>query len=280
MTTINKTWLITGCSSGLGRAQAEEVLKKGYNAVITSRKVQDVQSLADQYPETALALALDITDQEQITTVIQQAEARFGRIDVLMNNAGYGYRAAVEEGDDEDVRNLFDTLFFGTVNMIKSVLPGMRSRKSGTILVVSSIGGRFSQPASGYYSAAKFALEGMSDALRKEVAPLGIRTIVIEPGAFRTDFAGRSLQGAKTEIADYAETVGPRRKENDKSHGTQPGDPQKAARTIIEITESEKIPFRLLLGSDAIQTITKELDAQKQELEDWKGVSLTTDYEQ
>ncbi|RYE33102.1 MAG: SDR family NAD(P)-dependent oxidoreductase [Sphingobacteriaceae bacterium] len=278
MSKTTKTWLITGCSSGLGQAFAEEVLKQGYQAVITSRNADDIKKIADQYPDKALALSLDITDKNRIVEVVKEAETKFGGIDVLVNNAGYGYRAAVEEGDDEDVRTLFDTIFFGTVNVIQAVLPGMRKRKSGTIMNVSSIGGRFSQPASGYYSAAKFALEGMSDALRKELAPLRIRAIIIEPGAFRTDFAGRSLKGAKNQIDDYEGTVGPRRKENDKSSGTQPGDPQKAAQAIIKIAESEQTPFRLLLGNDAIEIITKELDAQKQELEAWKHISLTTDY--
>jgi len=278
MKNVNKTWLITGCSSGLGRSFAEAVLKYGYNVIITSRKLEDVQDLGDHYPNTALALPLDVTNNEQITSVLNQAKAKFGVIDVLLNNAGYGYRAAVEEGDDKDVRALFDTIFFGTVNMIKAVLPGMRNRKSGTIFNVSSIGGRYSSPGSGYYSAAKYALEGMSDALRKELSPLGIRVITIEPGAFRTDFAGRSLQGAKTNIADYEKTVGPRRKENDNSSGTQPGDPDKAAQVIIELEERPDVPFRILLGTDAIKIISQELEAQKQELESWKQISIKTDY--
>jgi NAD(P)-dependent dehydrogenase (short-subunit alcohol dehydrogenase family) len=278
MKTGKKTWLITGCSSGLGRAFAQEVLKQGYNAIITSRKADKIQDLADQYPETALALSLDITDSEQITSVIMQAESRFGGIDVLLNNAGYGYRAAVEEGDDVEVRDLFATIFFGTVSMIKSILPGMRNRRSGTIFNVSSIVGRFSSPGSGYYSAAKYALEGLSDTLSKEVNPLGIRVIIIDPGAFRTDFAGRSLKGAKKVIADYESTVGPRRKENDKSSGTQPGDPQKAARVIIELAESEEVPLRILLGTDAVNIISKELEAQQRELEKWKSISIRTDF--
>jgi NAD(P)-dependent dehydrogenase (short-subunit alcohol dehydrogenase family) len=278
MNTLNKTWLITGCSSGLGRALAEEVLKDGYNAVITSRNSDDIQDLASRYPENALAISLDITVATQIETVIKQAEEKFGSIDVLVNNAGYGYRGAVEEGDETDVRKLFDTMFFGTVKMIQAILPGMRSRKSGTIMNLSSIGGRFAAAGSGYYSGAKFAIEGMSDALRKEVGPLGIKVIVIEPGAFRTDFAGRSLVGAKKTIEDYSETVGPRRKENDKTHGTQPGDPEKAARAIINIQENENVPFRLLLGRDAIELTSKELAAQIKEIEDWKEISLSTDF--
>jgi len=279
MDSTPKTWFITGSSSGLGRAFAEEVLKQGYNAVVTARNADAIQDIVARYPDTALGLSLDITHNEQIADAVQQAEATFGGIDVLLNNAGYGYRAAVEEGDDNDVRLLFDTLFFGTVRLIQAVLPGMRSRRSGMIMNVSSIGGRFSQPASGYYSAAKFAVEGLSDALYKELAPLGIRVMLIEPGAFRTEFAGRSLKGTNKEIADYKDTVGPRRKENDKSSGTQPGDPKKAAQVIIRIAESEQAPFRLLLGSDAINVIQKELTAQQTELTEWKHISLSTDYD-
>ena len=278
MKTQNKTWLITGCSSGLGLALAKEVLAQGYNAVITARNIDSLKEITDAYPETALVAALDITDQEQIAAVIRQAEEKFGAVDVLINNAGYGYRAAVEEGEDKDIRQLMETIFLGTVHMIQAVLPGMRSRKSGTIMNVSSIGGRYAAPGSGYYSAAKFAVEGMSDALRKELAPLGIRVTVIEPGAFRTEFAGRSLKGATKEIDDYKDTVGPRRKQNDKTSGTQQGDPQKAAQAMIKITEGDKVPFRLLLGSDAIKLTREELNNQQQELEDWSELSKSTDY--
>lgn len=278
MSTSNKTWLITGCSSGLGRAFAQEVLKKGFNAVITARNPKDIQDIVEDYPKTSLPLALDVTKKGQIKRVIEQAEAKFGTIDVLVNNAGHGYRAAVEEGDENRVEELFNTNFFGTVDMIKAVLPGMRKQKSGTIFNVSSIAGRYSNPGSGYYSATKFAVEGMSDALSKEVGPLGIRVIVVEPGAFRTDFAGRSLMGTTTEISDYKETAGKRRKENDHTHGTQPGDPTKASQVIIKIAESEVTPFRLLLGTDAIQLTRSELEHQIKELDDWKTISSSTDY--
>jgi NADP-dependent 3-hydroxy acid dehydrogenase YdfG len=274
----NKTWLITGCSSGLGRAFAQEVLKNGYNAVVTSRNSKDIQDIVENYTETALGLALDVTNKEQVKEVIKQAGEKFGRIDVLINNAGYGYRSAVEEADESQVNELFSVNFSGTVNMIKAVLPIMRKQKSGTVFNVSSIAGRFSNSGSGYYSATKFAVEGMSDALRKEVVPLGIRVIIVEPGAFRTDFSGRSLTGTQTEISDYKETAGKRRKENDHTNGTEPGDPQKAAQAIIKVEESEKVPFRLLLGTDAINIIRPELEAQLKELEDWKAISLSTDY--
>lgn len=274
----NITWLITGCSTGLGRHLALEVLKSGYSAVVTSRNVKDVHDITAAYPETSLALSLDISDKSQIKEVISQAEARFNTIDVLINNAGYGFRGAVEEASEEEIRKIFDTNFFGTVSMIQAVLPGMRKQKSGTIMSVSSIGGRFAAPGSGFYSATKFAIEGMSDALRKELAPLGIRVIVIEPGAFRTDFAGRSLTQSKNVIADYESTAGQRRKEKDTSNGKQMGDPTKAANVLIKIYEGDEVPFRLLLGNDAIDLTSKELDAQYKELEDWKKVSITTDF--
>ncbi|MEB0260689.1 MULTISPECIES: oxidoreductase [unclassified Mucilaginibacter] len=271
------TWLITGCSTGLGRSIAQEVLKSGYSAVITSRNVKHIQDIADAYPNTALALSLDVSDRGQIDDVIKRAEAKFTSIDVLINNAGYGFRGAVEEASEEEMRKIFDTNFFGTVSMIQAVLPGMRKNRSGTIMNLSSIGGRFGPVGSGYYSATKFAIEGLSDALRKEVDSLGIRIVVVEPGAFRTDFGGRSLNTSKKIIADYEPTVGPRRTEP--SNGKQPGEPKKAAQVLIKTFEEANVPFRLLLGTDAIKIIRDELDAQYKELEAWEKVSITTNFE-
>ena len=217
------TWFITGASSGLGAALARAVLDHGHNAVITARNTGQVQGLADAHPDSALVLPLDVTDHDQVVAAVIAATKWFGSIDVLMNNAGHGYRAAVEEAAVDEVDGLFATNFFGPVDLIKQVLPQMRERRSGTIINVSSIGAPRSNPASGYYTATKAALEGMSDALNREVAPLGIRVMVLEPGAFRTDFAGRSLTQSRTVIDDYAGTAGKRRKENDRVHGTQPG---------------------------------------------------------
>lgn len=272
------TWLITGCSSGLGKSFARAALEAGFNAVITARSIQALDELVSVYPETALATELDVTDKTAIARVVKQTQDRFGAIDVLVNNAGYGYRGAVEEGDDEEVADLFATNFCGTVAMIKAVLPGMRARRSGTIVNLSSIAGRLAAPGSGYYSASKFAVEGMSDALRKESAPLGIRVIVVESGAFRTDFAGRSLHQAKTSIGDYASTAGPRRKENDTTDGTQQGDPARGARVLVDVVGRTDPPFRLLLGSDAVKNARAELDAQRAELEAWESISTSTDF--
>lgn len=272
------TWLITGCSTGLGRHLAEAVLQRGNNAVVTARDAATVQNLVDAHPDSALALSLDVTDQTQVRNTVRQAEERFEHVDVLVNNAGYGYRAAVEEGEEPEVATLFATNFFGPVAMIKAVLPGMRARRDGTIVNISSIGARISPPGSGYYSASKAALEAMSASLRKEVGPLGITVTVVEPGGFRTDFAGRSLQQSHDAIADYADTAGRRRKEHDTIHGTQPGDPTRAARAIITAVEAADSPFLLLLGTDAVKGFQAVIDAERKELEAWEELSLNTDF--
>jgi len=272
------TWLITGCSTGLGRHLAEAVLGRGYNAIVTARDAAKVQDLVDAHPDTALALALDVTEDVQVANAVQQAEERFVSVDVLVNNAGYGYRAAVEEGEEPEVAKLFDTNFFGPVAMIKAVLPGMRARRDGAIVNISSIGARISPPGSGYYSAAKAALEAMSASLRRELEPLGITVTVVEPGGFRTDFAGRSLQQSRDAIADYADTAGRRRKEHDTAHGTQPGDPARAAQAIVTAVEAPDSPFLLLLGKDALAGFRAVVEAQDKELVAWEELSLSTGF--
>ncbi len=272
------TWLITGCSTGLGRALAQAVIGAGHNAVVTARDAATVADLAESAPERVLAAALDVTDPAQVTSAVQQAIERFGHIDVLVNNAGYGYRAAVEEGDDADVRALFETHFFGTVAMIKAVLPGMRARRSGAIVNISSIGAQLTPVGSGYYSAAKAAIEGISGALRGELAPLGISVTIVEPGAFRTDFAGRSLVQSATAIDDYAATAGQRRKENDTMHGNQPGDPAKAGNAIIAAVESPESPAFLLLGPDALAAYRYRADARAAEISQWEELTSSTDF--
>jgi NAD(P)-dependent dehydrogenase (short-subunit alcohol dehydrogenase family) len=273
------TWLITGCSTGLGRHLAEAVLERGHNAIVTARDSDNVQDLVDAHPDTALGLALDVTDEQKVRKAVQQAEERFGAVDVLVNNAGYGYRAAVEEGEVAEVATLFATNFFGAVAMIKAVLPGMRARRNGSIVNISSIGARISPPGSGYYSAAKSALEAMSFSLRQEVGPLGISVTVVEPGGFRTDFAGRSLHQARDAIADYADTAGRRRKEHDTAHGNQPGDPAKGAQAIITAVEAADSPFLLLLGKDALAGFRAVLDFQRKELEAWEELTVSTGFD-
>jgi NAD(P)-dependent dehydrogenase (short-subunit alcohol dehydrogenase family) len=272
------TWLITGCSTGLGRALAQAVLDRGDNAAVTARDAATVQDLADAHPGTALALSLDVTDTAAIARAARAAEERFGRVDVLVNNAGYGYRAAVEEGDEADVQRLFATNFFGPVALIKAVLPGMRARRSGAIVNISSIGARRTPEGSGYYAASKAALEGMSGSLRRELAPLGITVTAVEPGAFRTDFSGRSLDQSAVVIDDYADTAGRRRKERDTAHGTQPGDPAKAALALITAVESADPPALLLLGRDAVDTFRQVDDAQRAEVDAWQKLSTATGF--
>jgi len=276
---MTATWLITGCSTGLGRALAEAVLAHGDNVVVTARDVTSVQGIAGARPDSALALGLDVTDEAQVTAAVAAAQERFGAVDVLVNNAGYGYRAAVEEGEDHAVHQLFDTHVFGTVRLIKAVLPGMRARRSGTIVNLSSIGARVSPEGSGYYAAVKAAIEALTLSLRKEVAPLGITAMTVEPGGFRTDFAGRSLTQSAEPIADYADTAGKRRKEHDTAHGTQPGDPAKAAEALIQVVESGKAPYLLLLGNDASDWFRTALDALHADVDAWDEVSRSTDFD-
>jgi NAD(P)-dependent dehydrogenase (short-subunit alcohol dehydrogenase family) len=273
------TWLITGCSTGLGRAVAEAVIGAGHNTVVTARDVRRVADLADIAPDRVLAVALDVTDAEQVASAVQQAEERFGGVDVLVNNAGYGYRAAVEEGDDADVRALFETHFFGTVAMIKAVLPGMRTRRSGAIVNISSIGAQLTPVGSGYYAAAKAAMEGLSGALRGELAPLGISVTIVEPGAFRTDFAGRSLTQSATVIDDYAATAGQRRKENDTMDGNQAGDPAKAGAAILAAVESSEPPGFLLLGPDALTAYRHIADGRVNEIAKWEKLTASTNFD-
>ena len=272
------TWLITGCSTGLGRHLAQAVLAAGHHAVLTARDPGTLTELVDRHPETALALALDVTDPAQVSSAVQQAEERFSGVDVLVNNAGYGYRAAVEEGEEAEVAQLFATNFFGAVAMTKAVLPGMRARRSGTIVNISSIGAQIAPAGSGYYAASKAALEALTASLLKEVAPLGLHAMVVEPGGFRTDFSGRSLHQAAEPIADYAETAGRRRKENDKTHGTQPGDPDRAAAAMIAAVESAEPPALLLLGRDALTGFRSVRDAERAQLEAWEQTTLSTDF--
>jgi NAD(P)-dependent dehydrogenase (short-subunit alcohol dehydrogenase family) len=273
------TWLITGCSTGLGRALANAVIGAGHNAVVTARDVGKVADLAEANPGRVLAVALDVTEPAQVTSAVRQAEERFGGVDVLVNNAGYGYRAAIEEGDDADVRALFEAHFFGAVAMIKAVLPGMRARRSGAIVNISSIGATVTPVGSGYYSAAKAAIEGMSGALRGELEPLGISVTVVEPGAFRTDFAGRSLTQSATIIDDYAGTAGQRRKENDTMDGSQAGDPAKAGAAIIAAVESTEPPAFLLLGPDALGLYRYIAARRASEIGKWERLTSGTDFD-
>jgi NAD(P)-dependent dehydrogenase (short-subunit alcohol dehydrogenase family) len=254
------------------------VLARGWQAAVTARNPGDIADIAATHRERCLSLGLDVRDRQQISETVRQTEARFGAIDVLVNNAGYGYRAAVEEGEEDAIRDLFETNFFGLVFMTQSVLPGMRTRRRGHIVNVSSTAGRLAYPGSGYYAASKFAVEGLSDALRKELAPLGLGVMLVEPGPFRTDFAGRSLRQSLRPISDYAATAGIRRQENSHEHGKQPGDPARAAEAIIDAIQSGNPPFRLVLGAVASTRIEAELTAQFHELGVWRQVAQSADF--
>lgn len=273
-----RTWFITGCSTGLGRALAEAVLQRGWNAVVTAHDLAAVEHFARSYPDTALAAAVDVTEGSTIRDAVEHAHGRFGGIDVFVNNAGYGYRGAVEEADDADIETLFATNFFGVVATLKAVLPGMRAQRSGAIVNVSSTAGRMAQPGSGYYSASKFAVEGLSEALRKELSPLGISVTVIEPSGFRTGFAGRSLKQSSRTIDDYAETAGKRRKEHDRSDAKQAGDPVRGAHAIIKAVESDHPPHHLPLGRDAVRRIRSELQAHIEEIDAWASLGESADF--
>lgn len=274
-----KTWLITGCFSGLGCSLARAVLAQGDQAVVTARNIKSIEQFTQSYPNTALTVQLDVTDEQSIEQAVAAAQERFGAIDVLVNNAGYGYRAAVEEGDPKDTGRLFQTNFWGPIALIKAVLPGMRARHSGAIINISSIAALRTSPGSGYYAASKCALEGLSDGLRIEVAPLGIKVMVVEPGAFRTNFAGRSLTQSDMVISDYEATAGARRIGRDLSHGTQPGDPDRGAACIIEAIEADNTPFRLLLGTDAVRFAEGVMADRRKEYADWRAFSCRTDFE-
>ena len=272
------TWLITGCSSGIGRGIAKAVLKHGDNAVVTARNISTVTDIVENYPDTAIAVPLDITNIESIAGAVKAAADNFGGVDILVNNAGYGYRSSVEEGEEESVNLLFNTNFFGPIELIKQVLPYMRAQKNGAILNVSSIAAARSGVGSGYYASSKAALELMTDGLMKEVAPLGIKVMTVEPGAFRTKFYDTSLKGTQKQIEDYADTAWKTRKENIVDNQDQPGDPDKAGEVIYETIQKENIPKRLLLGSDAVRIVSAEMKERLQEIEDWSAISTQTDY--
>lgn len=271
-------WFITGCSTCFGRELAALLLGQGARVVATARDVAKIGDLVDGHADTALTLPLDVTDASAISRAVMQAEARFGRIDVLVNNAGYGYLAAIEEGEDAAVRAMFDANVFGLVDVTKAVLPGMRARRRGHIINLSSIGGLVSFAATGYYHATKFAVEGLSGSLAIELAPLNIKVTVVEPGPFRTDFAGRSIGQSNIEIADYAETAGIRRKQTFARSGNQQGDPKRAAQAIIDVVASPDPPLHLLLGRPALELARKDLEAKKHDFDTWEGVTLGADY--
>lgn len=273
-----KVWLITGCSTGFGRALAEAVLQQGDRLIATARQPEQLRALIEPYPETAKAVRLDVTVSQDIQAAVETAIATFGRIDVLVNNAGHGLIAALEEVSDDEMHQFFETNFFGALRLMRSVLPGMRQQGNGHIVNLSSTAGLMGFAGSSLYCGAKFALEGASEALAKEVKPFGIKVTLIEPGAFRTDFNGRSLAVAERSIDAYAEVSSATLQWFKEMDGQQPGDPAKAAQAIIQAVESPHPPMRLALGTDAMSLIQDKLEWVQMDLDAWRQVTVSTDY--
>lgn len=271
-------WLITGCSTGIGREIARAALQDGHSVVITARRTATITDLAGEFGDRAVAVALDVTDSDQIAAAVRAADDAFGGIDVLVNNAGYGYMAAVEEGDDTEVRKLFDTNYFGVVDTIKAVLPGMRARKSGHIVNISSMTGLVANPPNAYYSSTKFALEALTEALAQEVGPLGIKVTAIEPGAFRTDWARRSMHESSTPIGDYDEGVGARKTMIKQFADHLPGDPRKVAGAVLTVTALDEPPLRLLLGRDVLKAVRQKIATLTASIDEWEAVTKDVDF--
>ena len=274
--TENPVWFITGCSTGFGRALASHVLELGYRTVVTARDPDTVKDLASK--GDALILKLDVTDHLQAEAAIKAAEDKFGYIDVLVNNPGVGYFAAVEESEEDQVRRMFDINVFGLSRMIHVALPNMRKRRQGFIVNLSSIGGLTSFPSLGYYNATKYAVEGLSEALWQEVEPLGIKVMLVEPSGFRTDWAGRSANESPHHIDDYAATANLARKHLRAISGKQSGDPVRAVKAIVQAVESSNPPHHLLLGNDSFEGAIAKLDDLRKEFLAWETVSREADY--
>lgn len=276
MSTPAPVWLITGCSSGFGRELVRAVRTHGHRVVATARGMAALSEFAAD--PGVLTAPLDVTQAHHIAAVVALAESQFGAIDILVNNAGYGYLAAVEEGEDAEIRAMFETNVFGLAAVTRAVLPGMRVRGRGHVINISSMGGLIGFPGIGYYNATKFAVEGLSEALATECAPLGIKVTIVEPGPFRTDWAGRSLKVPTTAIAAYADTAGARRAAIQGYSGQQPGDPVRAAQAIITATETAEPPLHLVLGKVAFEQVQAKLDGFARELQEWRALSLGTDF--
>ena len=279
MTTPPFVWLISGCSTGFGREIAISALEAGDMVAVTSRNTEDIRDICNKYPSTSVALNLDVTYTDQIIECVRNVISKFGRIDVLVNNAGYGYLSAIEEGEGEEVSKLFNTNFFGALELTKQVLPVMRNQKFGRIINNSSQAGLMANPGTGYYSASKFALEGLMEALDKEVRPLNIFVTSVQPGAFRTDWSGRSMKKSKINITDYDEHVRSRIKMIAEIDGKQPGDPKKAAKIIFDLTRYEDPPNKLLLGAGVLSAYREKLDHIEKDLDTYESITLSADFQ-
>ncbi|MFG2501027.1 oxidoreductase [Streptomyces sp. NPDC048441] len=275
---MTKVWLVTGATSGFGRAITEAAVAAGGVVVATARDAASLDDLVAAHPDQVEALTLDVTDTAGIDAAVCDITDRHGRIDVLVNNAGRSHVGALEEDSDADLRALFDVHVFGPASLTRAVLPHMRARRSGAIVQMSSMGGQLSFAGFSAYSGTKFALEGMSEALAQEVGPLGIKVLVVEPGAFRTSLFGNTSAGS-VEIPDYAETAGVTRTMVAGGDGDQPGDPAKAATAIITALDADDTPLRLPLGDDAVDAVVGHLDAVRAEIGTWEKVTRATAFD-
>jgi NAD(P)-dependent dehydrogenase (short-subunit alcohol dehydrogenase family) len=276
--TSSPVWLITGCSTGIGREIAIAALEKGHRAVVTARKPSAVEDICERFPDRAVAAALDVTDRGQIAAAIETAHKAFGRIDVLCNNAGYGYMAAIEEGEEDEVRAMFEANFWGPLNLIRAILPEMRARKSGYIINISSQAGLMANPGTSFYSASKHAMEGMTEGLVKEVKKFGIRVTAVEPGPFRTQWAGGSLKQVKEPMPEYEDNVGARRAMIVSMFDKLPGDPRRAGQAIVDLYDVPEPPSQLLLGKVLLDSYRAKLDGVIASLKEWEAVTLATDF--
>ncbi len=274
--TDSPVWFITGCSTGFGLELTRQAIERGYRTVVTARDLATLPR--DVASDHVLVLKLDVTLLEQVAAAVRAAEARFGGIDVLVNNAGIGYFAAIEEGDAAEVRKMFDVNVFGLTSMVQAVLPGMRKRRRGCIVNLSSLAGVRGMPALGQYNATKFAVEGLSEALRREVEPLGIQVMVVNPSGFRTDWAGRSANESTHPIDDYSATAGAVRLAVRASSGKQPGDPVRGVRAIIEAVASGQPPHHLLIGKDAFEEAMAKVDELRKEFTAGEAVARGADF--
>jgi NAD(P)-dependent dehydrogenase (short-subunit alcohol dehydrogenase family) len=275
---MEKVWLITGCSTGFGRELAKEVLAKGYKVAVASRKTSDVDDIVAAYPSTSIAIKLDVTVDAEIKSSVAQTMAHFGQIDVLVNNAGIGYFGSIEESEEVEVRKMFEINVFGLAKMTQEVLPHMRKQRSGHILNIASIAGLRSFPGVGFYNATKYAVDGFSESLAKEVGPLGIKVTIIAPSGFRTDWAGRSANESPANISDYTETAY-KNKDNIRGiSGNQAGDPIRGVKAMIQVVESENPPMRLLLGVAALKGAREKLEELKHDFDTWATVTEGADF--
>ncbi len=275
---MNKVWIITGCSTGFGRDLAKEVLRNGDKVAVTARNPDDVKDIVVNAGNNAIALKLDVTKPDEIEAAVQQTIATFGRIDVLVNNAGIGYFGAIEESEDAAVRKMFEINVFGLAKMTQAVLPFMRKQRAGHIVNIASIGGLRSFPAVGFYNATKYAVDGLSEALAKETAHLGIKVTIVCPSGFRTDWAGRSAENSNIVIEDYATTAGQNKADIRGYSGNQPGDPVRAAKAIVKAVDSDKPPLRLLLGVAALKGARVKLDELKHDFDTWEETTVGADF--